>query len=132
VRAFGSVGGTPRFIQKAKGSRLWDVDGNEYIDAVGSWGPMLFGHAHPEVLEAISEAMHDGTSFGAPTERELELAELVLARYPMCERVRFVNSGTEVTMSALRVARGVTGGTRSSSSRATITATPMALRAPAR
>jgi glutamate-1-semialdehyde 2,1-aminomutase len=112
VRAFGAVGGTPRFIQRAKGSRLWDVDGNEYIDAVGSWGPMLFGHANPEVLEAIVEAMHEGTSFGAPTERELELAELVLARYPMCERVRFVNSGTEATMSALRVARGVTGRNR--------------------
>jgi glutamate-1-semialdehyde 2,1-aminomutase len=109
VRAFGSVGGTPRFIARAKGAKLWDADGNPYIDAVGSWGPMIMGHAHPEVLAAIAEAMHDGTSFGAPTERELELAELVLARYPMCERVRFVNSGTEATMSAIRVARGATG-----------------------
>jgi glutamate-1-semialdehyde 2,1-aminomutase len=109
VRAFGSVGGTPRFIARAKGSRLWDVDGNEYIDAIGSWGPMILGHAHPAVLEAIHKASQDGTSFGAPTGRELELAELVLSRYPGCERIRFVNSGTEATMSAIRVARGATG-----------------------
>jgi glutamate-1-semialdehyde 2,1-aminomutase len=109
VRAFGSVGGTPRFIARAKGSRLWDVDGNEYIDAIGSWGPMILGHAHPVVLEAINKAAQDGTSFGAPTGRELELAELVLSRYPGCERIRFVNSGTEATMSAIRVARGATG-----------------------
>ena len=109
VRAFGSVGGTPPFIQRAQGSRLWDVDGNSYIDAIGSWGPMILGHAHPAVLEAINQAAQDGTSFGAPTEREITLAELVLARYPGCERVRFVNSGTEATMSALRVARGATG-----------------------
>jgi glutamate-1-semialdehyde 2,1-aminomutase len=109
VRAFGSVGGTPRFIARAKGSKLWDVDGNEYIDAVGSWGPMILGHAHPAVLEAIYQAAQDGTSFGAPTSRELELAELVLSRYPKCERIRFVNSGTEATMSAIRVARGTTG-----------------------
>jgi glutamate-1-semialdehyde 2,1-aminomutase len=109
VRAFGSVGGTPRFIARAKGSRLWDADGNEYIDAVGSWGPMILGHAHPAVLEAINQAAQDGTSFGAPTSREIELAELVLARYPGCERLRFVNSGTEATMSAIRVARGATG-----------------------
>jgi glutamate-1-semialdehyde 2,1-aminomutase len=109
VRAFGSVGGTPRFIARAKGSRLWDADGNDYIDAVGSWGPMILGHAHPAVLEAINQAARDGTSFGAPTSREIELAELVLARYPGCERLRFVNSGTEATMSAIRVARGATG-----------------------
>jgi glutamate-1-semialdehyde 2,1-aminomutase len=109
VRAFGSVGGTPRFIARAKGSRLWDADGNEYIDAIGSWGPMILGHAHPAVLEAINQAAQDGTSFGAPTGREIELAELVLARYPGCERLRFVNSGTEATMSAIRVARGATG-----------------------
>jgi glutamate-1-semialdehyde 2,1-aminomutase len=109
VRAFGSVGGTPRFIARAKGSRLWDVDGNEYIDAVGSWGPMILGHAHPAVLDAINHAAQDGTSFGAPTGREIELAELVLARYPGCERIRFVNSGTEAAMSAIRVARGATG-----------------------
>ena len=109
VRAFGSVGGTPRFIARAKGSKLWDVDGNEYIDAIGSWGPMILGHAHPVVLEAINKAAQDGTSFGAPTGRELELAEQVLSRYPKCERIRFVNSGTEATMSAIRVARGATG-----------------------
>lgn len=109
VRAFGSVGGTPRFIARAKGSRLWDVDGNEYIDAIGSWGPMILGHAHPAVLEAINKVAQDGTSFGAPTGRELELAELVLSRYQGCERIRFVNSGTEATMSAIRVARGATG-----------------------
>ncbi len=109
VRAFASVGGTPRFIARAKGSKLWDADGNEYIDAIGSWGPMIMGHAHPEVLEAINQAAALGTSFGAPTERELELAKLVIERYPSCERLRFVNSGTEATMSALRVARGATG-----------------------
>lgn len=109
VRAFGSVGGTPRFIERARGSRLWDVDGNEYIDLVGSWGPMVLGHAHPAVLAAVADALAAGTSFGAPTERELRLAELVLERYPACGRLRFVNSGTEATMSALRVARGATG-----------------------
>jgi glutamate-1-semialdehyde 2,1-aminomutase len=108
VRAFGSVGGTPRFITRAAGSRLWDADGNAYLDLVGSWGPMILGHAHPAVVAAVQEAAADGTSFGAPTEREVKLAELVLSRYPSCERVRFVNSGTEATMSALRVARGVT------------------------
>ncbi len=107
VRAFGSVGGVPRFIKKAKGCHLWDVDSNEYIDAVGSWGPMILGHAHPEVLAAINEAAVSGTSFGAPTESEISLAELVLERYP-CEQIRFVNSGTEATMSALRLARGAT------------------------
>ncbi|MGL4610838.1 MAG: glutamate-1-semialdehyde 2,1-aminomutase [Trueperaceae bacterium] len=109
VRAFGSVGGTPRFIARAKGSKLWDEDGNEYIDTVGSWGPMILGHAHTAVLEAIAAAAQDGTSFGAPTAREAELAELVLTRYPGCERIRFVNSGTEAAMSAIRVARGATG-----------------------
>ncbi|MCA9838129.1 MAG: glutamate-1-semialdehyde 2,1-aminomutase [Trueperaceae bacterium] len=109
VRAFGSVGGKPRFMAKAKGSKLWDVDGNDYIDAIGSWGPMIFGHAHEQVLAAVTEAARDGTSFGAPTAREYELACLVLDNYPGCERIRFVNSGTEATMSALRVARGATG-----------------------
>lgn len=109
VRAFGSVGGTPPFIERARGCHLWDADGNDYIDAIGSWGPMIMGHAQPAVLEAISAAAQDGTSFGAPTRRELELAEVVLERYPACERIRFVNSGTEATMSALRVARGATG-----------------------
>ena len=109
VRAFGSVGGTPRFIARASGVTLTDADGNRYLDAIGSWGPMILGHAHPAVVAAVQEAAADGTSFGAPTERELRLAEQVLARYPGCERVRFVNSGTEATMSALRVARGATG-----------------------
>ena len=109
VRAFGSVGGTPPFMAKAKGSHLWDADGNEYIDAIGSWGPMIMGHARPEIIEAIHTAAQNSTSFGAPTRRELELAEVVLERHPGCERARFVNSGTEATMSALRVARGATG-----------------------
>jgi glutamate-1-semialdehyde 2,1-aminomutase len=109
VRAFGAVGGTPRFIERARGSRLWDADGNEYIDMVGSWGPMILGHGHPEVVAALEEALADGISFGAPTQLEVELAELVLQLYPSCERIRFVNSGTEATMSALRLARGATG-----------------------
>lgn len=109
VRAFGAVGGSPRFIERARGSRLWDVDGNEYIDLVGSWGPMILGHSHPAVLSALQAALADGVSFGAPTRLEVELAELVLSLYPACERVRFVNSGTEATMSALRLARGATG-----------------------
>ncbi len=109
VRAFGSVGGTPRFIARAEGCYLWDADGNRLLDTVGSWGPMILGHAHPAVLEAVADALASGTSFGAPTELELELAEQVLARYPSCQRVRFVNSGTEATMSALRLARGATG-----------------------
>lgn len=108
VRAFGSVGGTPRFIEKAQGCRLWDVDDNEYIDVVGSWGPMIFGHAHPKVIAAITEVVTKGTSFGAPTEAEIKLAELVLERYSSCEHIRFVNSGTEATMSAIRLARGAT------------------------
>jgi glutamate-1-semialdehyde 2,1-aminomutase len=109
VRAFGSVGGTPVFISRAEGGRLWDADGNEYLDLVGSWGPMILGHSHPAVVAAIRAAALDGTSFGAPTEREIELAELVLERYPLADRIRFVNSGTEATMSALRVARAATG-----------------------
>lgn len=109
VRAFGSVGGTPPFIARAEGARLWDEDGNTYLDAVGSWGPMILGHAHPAVLEALREALRDGVGFGAPTRREVELAEAVIERNPGVERVRFVNSGTEATMSALRVARGATG-----------------------
>ncbi len=109
VRAFGSVGGNPRFITQASGVTLTDADGNAYLDAVGSWGPMILGHAHPKVVAAVQAAAQHGTSFGAPTGREVELAEQVLAHYPGCERVRFVNSGTEATMSALRVARGATG-----------------------
>ncbi|MBI2689840.1 MAG: glutamate-1-semialdehyde 2,1-aminomutase [Acidobacteria bacterium] len=109
VRAFRSVGGTPRFIAKANGARLWDVDGNEYIDYIGSWGPMLLGHRHPEILTAIEDALAIGTSFGAPTEREIELAEEIRDAVPSMEMMRLVNSGTEATMSALRVARGFTG-----------------------
>jgi glutamate-1-semialdehyde 2,1-aminomutase len=109
VRAFGSVGGTPPFIARGKGSRIYDVDGNEYIDYVGSWGPLLLGHAHPEILDAVSEALASGTSFGAPTEREIELAEAIRDAFPSMDMVRLVNSGTEATMSALRVARGFTG-----------------------
>ena len=109
VRAFRGVGGTPRFMAKANGARLTDVDGNEYIDYIGSWGPMLLGHRHPEVLAAIEDALTIGTSFGAPTEREIELAEEIQDAVTSLEMIRLVNSGTEATMSALRVARGFTG-----------------------
>lgn len=109
VRAFRGVGGTPRFMAKANGARLTDADGNEYIDYIGSWGPMLLGHRHPEVLAAIEDALTIGTSFGAPTEREIELAEEIQDAVPSLEMIRLVNSGTEATMSALRVARGFTG-----------------------
>lgn len=112
VRAFGSVGGTPPFLVSARGSTVWDEDGNAYLDAVGSWGPMILGHAHPDVVEAVREAAGEGTSFGAPTRREVELAETVVERHPGVDRIRFVNSGTEATMSALRVARGATGRDR--------------------
>ncbi len=109
VRAFRSVGGTPPFIARGEGARLWDVDGNEYIDYVGSWGPLLLGHRHPAVIRALEEALAVGTSFGAPTEREVDLAELICGAVPSIEMVRLVNSGTEATMSAIRVARGYTG-----------------------
>ena len=109
VRAFRAVEGTPPFIVRARGCLLTDADGNEYIDYVGSWGPMLFGHAHPEVVRAVQQAAADGLSFGAPTEREVELARLITAMVPSVEMVRLVNSGTEATMSALRLARGFTG-----------------------
>ena len=112
VRAFGSVGLPPRFIEKAKGARIWDVDGNEYIDYVGSWGPMILGHADAGVLRAVRAALKNGTSFGAPTELETELARLVCDALPSVERVRMVNSGTEATMSALRLARAATGRSR--------------------
>lgn len=108
VRAFNAVGGSPRFIRSAQGAWLTDVDGREYVDLVGSWGPMLLGHAHPEVLAAVGAAVARGTSFGTPTEPEVELAEEIVARTPV-ERVRFVSSGTEATMSAIRLARGYTG-----------------------
>jgi glutamate-1-semialdehyde 2,1-aminomutase len=109
VRAFKAVGGTPRFIARAQGAYLWDADGNRLLDYVGSWGPMILGHNHPAVVEAIRAALEEGLSYGAPTEREVRLAELVREAYPMVELVRFVSSGTEATMSALRLARGYTG-----------------------
>ena len=108
VRAFNAVGGTPRFIRSARGAWLTDVDGHDYVDLIGSWGPMLLGHAHPEVLAAVSEAVARGTSYGTPTTPEVELAEEIVARTPV-DRVRFVSSGTEATMSAIRLARGFTG-----------------------
>ncbi len=108
VRAFKSVGGKPVFIKQALGSRMWDVDGNEYIDYVGSWGPMILGHAYQPILDAIHTAMKDGTSFGAATEREVEMAELIRSIMPSVEMVRMVNSGTEATMSAIRLARAYT------------------------
>lgn len=109
VRAFKAVGGEPLFITRAKGSRLWDADGAEYIDYVGSWGPAILGHADPDVLRAIHETMKNGTSFGAPTTHEIEMARLVKQAYPSIDLVRFVNSGTEATMGAIRLARGFTG-----------------------
>ena len=109
VRAFKSVGGDPIFIKKASGSRLYDVDGNEYIDYVGSWGPMIVGHCNPRVNDAIKRVIDNGTSFGAPTELEIELAKMVIDAVPSIEMVRMVNSGTEATMSAIRLARGYTG-----------------------
>jgi glutamate-1-semialdehyde 2,1-aminomutase len=109
VRAFRSVGGSPPFIARGEGSQIFDVDGNQYIDYVGSWGPLLLGHRHPVILEALREALESGTSFGAPTEREVEMAEAICDAVPSIEMVRLVNSGTEATMSAIRVARGFTG-----------------------
>ncbi|MGK7312832.1 MAG: glutamate-1-semialdehyde 2,1-aminomutase, partial [Candidatus Longimicrobiales bacterium M2_2A_002] len=112
VRAFGSVGGTPVFFNRARGSRLWDADGNEYLDYVGSWGPMILGHNHPDVRGALEVALTNGTSFGAPTPGEVLLAGLVVEMVPSVDVVRMVNSGTEATMSALRLARAVTGRDR--------------------
>ncbi len=109
VRAFRAVGGQPLFISKAKGSKIYDADGNAYIDYVLSWGPMILGHAHPAVVRALKKAVERGTSYGAPTALEVELAKLVLKIYPSMDKVRMVNSGTEATMSAIRVARGFTG-----------------------
>ena len=108
VRAFKSVGGTPIFFKKGLGSKLWDEDGREYIDYINSWGPMILGHAHPQVLKAVQEASFDSLSFGAPTKRELEMAELLVKLVPSIEQVRLVSSGTEATMSAIRVSRGFT------------------------
>jgi glutamate-1-semialdehyde 2,1-aminomutase len=109
VRAFRSVGGTPPFIVRGQGAHIWDADGNEYIDYVGSWGPLLLGHRHPDIVKAVEEALSRGTSFGAPTEQEIELAEAISNAVPSMEMVRLVNSGTEATMSAIRLARGFTG-----------------------
>ena len=109
VRSFGAVGGTPPFIARGAGARVWDVDGNSYVDFLGSWGPLVLGHAHPAVVEAVQRAAADGTSFGAPTEREVHLAELVVAAVPSIELLRLVSSGTEAVMSAVRVARAFTG-----------------------
>jgi glutamate-1-semialdehyde 2,1-aminomutase len=109
VRAFRAVGGTPPFIARGEGARLWDVDGRSYIDLVGSWGPLILGHAAAAVVEAVTEAARRGTSYGAPTALEVEMAETVTAAYPSMEMVRLVSSGTEAAMSAIRVARGATG-----------------------
>jgi glutamate-1-semialdehyde 2,1-aminomutase len=109
VRAFKAVGGDPLFLARGKGCRVWDVDGKEYIDYVGSWGPLILGHCREEVLAAVREAMEYGTSFGAPTEAEVELARLVTEAVPSVRKVRMVNSGTEATLSAIRLARGATG-----------------------
>jgi glutamate-1-semialdehyde 2,1-aminomutase len=108
ARAFGAVGGEPPFIDRGEGPYLYDVDGNRYLDYVGSWGPLILGHAHPEVVAAVEQALRKGTSFGAPTEAESELAEMVIEAVPSVERIRMVSSGTEATMSAIRVARGFT------------------------
>ena len=109
VRNFRAVGGNPLFIQRGNGSKIFDIDGNEYIDYIASWGPLILGHTHPRVLDAISGTMENGTSFGAPTALETELAEIIVNAVPSIEMVRMVNSGTEATMSAIRTARGYTG-----------------------
>ena len=109
VRAFRSVGGIPRVIQSAGGAEVVDEDGNRFVDFVGSWGPLILGHAHPVLIQAVRDAAQRGTSFGAPSRPEIELAEMVVASYPGMEQVRFVSSGTEAVMSAVRLARGVTG-----------------------
>ena len=112
VRAFKAVGGTPPFIARARGAKLWDVDGNEYLDYLGSWGPMILGHAYPSVVEAVREAARQGLSYGAPTAREVELAELVTSLIPGIDQLRLVSSGTEATMAAVRLARAATGRAR--------------------
>lgn len=112
VRAFRAVGGTPRFVQRAQGAYFWDANGTRYIDYIGSWGPMILGHGHPRVLEAVQRAVQEGFSFGAPTEREIELAEEIVKHLPAVEMVRLVSSGTEAAMSAIRLARGATGRSR--------------------
>ena len=112
VRAFRAVGGTPRFIVRAEGAYMFDAEGQRYVDYIGSWGPMILGHGHPAVLEAVQRAARDGLSFGAPTEREIELAEEIIRHVPSVEQIRLVSSGTEAGMSALRLARGATGRNR--------------------
>ena len=112
VRAFRAVGGQPLFIERGQGPYVWDVDGNRYIDYLGSWGPLIAGHAHPAVVSALQQAAARGTSYGMPSRPEIELAELITAAVPSVEMVRFVNSGTEATMSALRLARAFTGRDR--------------------
>ncbi len=112
VRAFGAVGGVPRFIERGKGCRIWDADGHEFIDFVGSWGPLIAGHANPAVLKALRAVMASGTSFGAPTRLETELAEVITGALPSVKKIRMVSSGTEATMSALRLARAATGRER--------------------
>ena len=109
VRAFRAVGGTPRFIKRAQGAYMWDAEGQRYIDYIGSWGPMILGHGHPAVVEAVQRALLDGFSFGAPTEREVELAEEIIRLVPSVQQVRLTSSGTEAGMSAIRLARGATG-----------------------
>src|SRR5437016_719876 len=112
VRAFRAVGGTPRFIARAQGAYFWDANGTRYIDYIGSWGPMILGHGHPAVVDAVERAVREGFSFGAPTEREIELAEEIAKHVPSVEMVRLVSSGTEAAMSAIRLARGATGRTK--------------------
>jgi glutamate-1-semialdehyde 2,1-aminomutase len=109
VRAFRSVGGTPRFVARAQGPYFWDAEDKRYIDYIGSWGPAILGHAHPEVVKAVQDAAVHGLSYGAPTEAEIEIAEMLIARMPSIEQVRLVSSGTEATMTAIRLARGATG-----------------------
>ncbi len=109
VRAFGSVGGTPRFVQRAQGAYFWDADDKKFIDYIGSWGPAILGHAHPEVIAAVQAAAANGLSYGAPTEGEIEIAEMIRQLVPSMEQVRLVSSGTEATMTAIRLARGFTG-----------------------
>ncbi len=109
VRAFRAVGGTPRFIARAQGPYMWDAEGQRYIDYIGSWGPMILGHGHPAVLAAVQQAATEGFSFGAPTEREIELAEAIRAELPSIDMLRLVSSGTEAGMSCIRLARGFTG-----------------------
>lgn len=112
VRAFKAVGGTPRFVQRAQGAYFWDANGKRHIDYIGSWGPMILGHGHPAVVEAVQKAVVEGFSYGAPTEREVELAEVLIRLVPSIEMVRLVSSGTEAAMSAIRLARGATGRTK--------------------